>query len=212
MANQVPTPLPEDVSKRVENSSINDLITELSKSTSLNREGLQILRKKIALTHYLEKLKNDRNALGGDVKVEETRAILNKQVVALELKQIAGRMKKSNINQIERQDIFNDFLMKYNLTFDQYKRAATLDSQVKTTELEINSTKKALSFYEAKLFEHNKTFDRFIIPKKIEIDKPRPADIRAIIDETVQQPILKPIENPSNNDSDILGLVEQFAK
>ncbi len=206
LQNQQTSALPEDVNIRVEKASIPSLINELSKSTSLNRQGLSLLRKKIALSHYLEKLVNNRNSIGGDLKVEETRAFLKKPVISLELKQLI------NCKPEDRQKLFDDFLNKHELTLDLFTKARNLDILISDTEKEINLTKSALVAYERKLYDHMKTFDQFVVPKSLDFNEvSRPPDIKDLITEATQKiPLTSTGSNASA--SDILSLAEHFAK
>lgn len=203
---QMPTKLPDDISVRVENADLSALITDLAKAKTIDREGLTILRKKIALKATLDKQTNYRNMLGGDEKIEAIRGKLKQPLVARDLKKALNDFEGQ-----EKEEQYKLFLKKYSITDDIMGAAGLLDERIEKAEQDIALTKKALDFFEEKLLQHRSKNDSPLVATTVFIEPPaKDPDIESILKEAGQKKV--EVKQETSKESTSIRLAERFAK
>jgi hypothetical protein len=149
LASQNSPKLPDDVALRVEKSDISLLITELSKAKSIDREGLNILRKKTILKAHLDKLASYRNSLGADEKIEAIRKKLKDPIISMELKKALFEYEGA-----EKENQYKLFLTKYSLTDELVAAVHSLDMKIEKAESQIAKTNEVNDSLNAEMLKH----------------------------------------------------------
>lgn len=210
---QISNKLPDDVAGRVENADISALISDLSKAKSIDREGLNILRKKIALKAYFDQLNNYRNSLGGDVKIEAVRGKLKEPLVSRDLKK-ALDYEGPDAESVKQQQ-YKLFLVKYSLTDELVLAAGSLDEKIEKAELEIAKIKKAIDFFDEKMLAHRSKPDMVTLPKVSPLERPQlNTNIIEILDDILTEAgqTKANVTNESKKEISSIRIAERFAK
>lgn len=201
--------LPDDVASRIESADISALIADLSKAKSIDREGLNILRKKIALKASLDSLTNYRNSLGGDEKIEAVRGKLKQPLVSRDLKKALYYEGADAESVIQEQ--YKLFMAKYSLTHELVSAAGSLDEKIEKAELDIAKAKKGIEFFDEKMLAHRSKPDSVNLPRLVVIEPPvQDPDIESILQEAGQPKT--EIANQSKIEISSIKIAARFAK
>jgi len=165
LASQNSPKLPDDVAVRVEKTDISLLITELSKAKSIDREGLNILRKKTILKGHLDKWVSYRNSLGADERIETIRKKLKDPIISMELKKAIFESEGA-----EKENQYRLFLTKYSLTDELVVAAHSLDMEIEKAESQIAKTIKVNDSLNKEMLMHRSKPDTVGLPRPSPIE------------------------------------------